>query len=349
MSPSPFPEDTQALDAWAAARVPGFVGPSVATKFAVGHSNPTYLIANTSGRYVLRRKPSGKLPASAHAIEREFRVMKALNGVGYPAPLALALCEDATVLGSAFYLMSHVEGRVFAEADMPRSNRAERIAVYDAMNAALARLHAVDYAAAGLSDFGKRGDYLARQTRRWSEQYRTWETDEIAEMNALIVWLGANAPPDDGRVALVHGDWRIDNMIFDRASPQALAVLDWELSTLGHPFVDLAYQCMQWRLPSVAGMRGWAGLDRAALGLPSEEAYVADYCRRAGVTEIPNWTFLIAFCVFRVAAMAQGVYKRAIDGAASQPERGLEMRAAVAPIARLALEMVDGSRGSESR
>jgi aminoglycoside phosphotransferase (APT) family kinase protein len=340
MSPARFPESASTLDAWAEAHVPGFAGPSVATKFATGHSNPTYLIANPGGRWVLRRKPPGELPTSAHAIEREFRVLNALNGLNYPAPRALAFCEDEAVLGSTFYLMSHVDGRIFVDAAMPGSTRAERVAVYDAMNAALARLHGVDFAAAGLADFGKGGDYFARQVRRWSAQYRTWETGEIGEMNRLIDWLGANTPVDDGRVALVHGDWRIDNMIFDRSGPRLLAVLDWELSTIGHPLVDLAHQCMQWRLPDLAGFRGWRGLDREALGLPTEEAHVADYCRRAGITEVRHWTFLIAFSFFRVAAMAQGVYKRTLDGAASN-SGGHEIGTMVQRIARLALETIE--------
>ena len=247
----------------------------MATKFPTGQSNPTYLIANPSGRYVLRRKPLGKLLKSAHMVEREFRVMRALNGAGYPAPRALALCEDEAVAGSVFFLMSHVEGRIFWDPALPESTREERAGIYDAMNEALARLHAIDVVAAGLSDYGKPGNYFARQWQRWSEQYRASETSEIADMNRLIDWLGANMPPDDGRVALVHGDYRIDNMIFDAISPRLLAVLDWELSTLGHPFADLAYQCMQWRLPNVEGYRGLGGLDREALGIPTEAEYVA--------------------------------------------------------------------------
>jgi aminoglycoside phosphotransferase (APT) family kinase protein len=338
MSGGVFPEDTGALDAWGAANITGFVGPSVATKFATGQSNPTFLIENPSGRYVLRRKPLGKLLKSAHMVEREFRVMRALNGAGYPAPAALALCEDESVAGSVFYLMSCVDGRIFWDPGMAESTREERAGVYDAMNEALARLHAVDIEAAGLADFGKPGNYFARQWQRWSEQYRASETGEIADMNRLIDWLGANMPPDDGRVALVHGDYRIDNMIFDHESTRLLAVLDWELSTLGHPFADLAYQCMQWRFANANDFRGLGGLDRAALGIPSEESYVADYCRRAGLTDVPHWPFLIAFSFFRIAAICQGVYKRALDGNASNPERAHKMGAAVPMMARMAME-----------
>ena len=317
MNEAGFPDDTSALDAWASARLKGYVGPSQARKFADGQSNPTYLIATPGARYVLRRKPPGKLLRSAHMVEREYRALAALAASGFPAPRALALCEDESVVGSVFYLMSHIDGRIFWDPAMPGSTREERAGVYDAMNEALARLHAIDVAAAGLGDYGKPGNYFARQLQRWSEQYRASETDEIADMNRLIAWLGAHAPADDGRVALVHGDWRIDNMIFANDAPRLIAVLDWELSTLGHPFADLAYQCMQWRLPNAGEFRGLAGVDRAALGLPDEAAYVAAYCRRARLEGIPAWPFLIAFSFFRIAAIVQGVYKRALDGNAS--------------------------------
>jgi aminoglycoside phosphotransferase (APT) family kinase protein len=341
MSETGFPEDTSALDTWASAAVSGYAGPSVARKFPTGQSNPTYLITTPAARYVLRRKPPGKLLKSAHMVEREYRVLKALEASGFPAPRALALCEDETVAGSVFYLMSHVEGRIFWDPAMPESTREERGGVYDAMNEALARLHAIDVVAAGLSDFGKPGNYFARQWQRWSEQYRASETSEIVDMNRLIEWLGAHTPADDGRVALVHGDWRIDNMIFAPDAPRLMAVLDWELSTLGHPFADLAYQCMQWRLPNAGDFRGLGGLDGAALGIPDERSYVAAYCRRAGLSGVPDWTFLIAFSFFRIAAIVQGVYKRSLDGNASNPERARKMGAAVPLMARLAMEEVE--------
>ena len=342
MSADAFPEDTSALDAWAAAHVGGYRGPSRAQKFATGQSNPTYLIETPDARYVLRRKPPGKLLKSAHMVEREFRVMKALETTGFPVPRVLALCEDESVAGSVFYLMAHVEGRIFWDPAMPGSNPAERAAVYDAMNAALAKMQSIDLAAAGLADYGRPGDYFERQWRRWSEQYRASETGEIADMNRLIDWLGANIPPDDGRVSLVHGDFRIDNMIFAPDAPKLLAVLDWELSTLGHPYSDLAYQCMQWRLPSAGEFRGLDGVDRAALGIPSEEEYVALYCERMGLSGVPHWNFLLAFNFFRIAAIVQGVYKRALDGNASNPERGIKMGAAVPMMARMALEAAEG-------
>jgi aminoglycoside phosphotransferase (APT) family kinase protein len=334
-----FPGDVRAFDAWAAAHVEGFRGPSRATKFPTGQSNPTYLVEAPSGRYVLRRKPPGKLLKSAHMIEREYRVLQALEGAGFPAPRALALCEDEGVVGTAFYLMAHVDGRIFWNPALPELGRGERGKIFDAMNEGLAKLHAIDVAAAGLADFGKPGSYFARQLQRWTEQYRASETGAIGDMDRLIVWLGRHVPADDGRIALVHGDWRIDNMIFDAQAPRLLAVLDWELSTLGHPFADLAYQCMYWRMPNASN--GLGGIDRAAEGIPTEADYVAAYCRRAGLDRIADWTFLIAFSFFRIIAIAQGVYKRSLDGNASNPERARQYGKAVPMMARLAIEAIE--------
>jgi aminoglycoside phosphotransferase (APT) family kinase protein len=334
-----FPEDARPFDAWAAAHVEGYCGPGRAIKFATGQSNPTYLIEAASGRYVLRRKPPGKLLKSAHMIEREFRVLKALETTGFPAPRALALCEDESVIGTAFYLMAHVEGRIFWNPALPDLEREQRRPIFDAMNEGLAKLHSIDVAAAGLSDYGKPGSYFVRQLTRWTEQYRASETETIADMDNLIVWLGRHVPADDGRVALAHGDWRIDNMIFDARAPRLLAVLDWELSTLGHPFSDLAYQCMYWRMPNASN--GLGGIDRAAQGLPSEAEYVEAYCRRVGLDGIADWTFLIAFSFFRIIAIAQGVYKRSLDGNASNPERARQYGQAVPMMARLAAEAVE--------
>jgi aminoglycoside phosphotransferase (APT) family kinase protein len=341
---SAFPEDVSGFDAWAERHIEGFKGPSKAIKYPTGQSNPTYRIETPGRVYVLRSKPPGKLLKSAHMVEREFRCLRALHGAGFPAPEALALCEDESVTGAVFYLMAHVEGRIFWDPGMAESNPAERAGVYDAMNATLARLHSIDIAAAGLSDYGKPGNYFARQTQRWSEQYRASETTKNPEMDRLIDWLGANMPPDDGRVGLVHGDYRIDNMIFAPDAPRVLAVLDWELSTLGHPFADLAYQCMQWRLPNEGDFRGLEGLDRKALGLPTEADYVAAYCRRMGLEGVPHWPFLIAFSFFRVAAIVQGVYKRALDGNASNPQRGIKMGAAVPMMAKLAMQEIESAR-----
>jgi aminoglycoside phosphotransferase (APT) family kinase protein len=341
MSAEPLALDSARLEAWARAHIGGFEGPLTASKFPTGQSNPTYLIETPARRYVLRRKPPGKLLKSAHMVEREFRVLRALEGAAFPAPHALALCEDESVIGSVFYLMAHVEGRIFWDPSLPEMTPNERTAIYDSMNAALARLHSVDVAAAGLADYGKPGSYFARQLQRWGEQYRASETTVHPEMDRLIAWLGAHVPADDGRVSLVHGDWRIDNMIFAPADARLLAVLDWELSTLGHPFADLAYQCMQWRLPNTGESRGLAGFDRAALGIPTEADYVAAYCRRVGIDGIPDWAFLLAFSFFRVAAIVQGVYKRSLDGNASNPERARKMGEAVPLMARLAMEIVE--------
>ena len=336
-----FPEDCSRLDAWAGANVPGYVGPAKPMKFATGQSNPTFLIETPGARYVLRRKPPGKLLKSAHMVEREYRVMKALGEVGYPVPKMLGLSEDEAIVGSTFFLMAHVDGRIFWDPALPDQTNAERAAVYDSMNAGLAALHMVDLAKTGLADYGKPGNYFARQLSRWTEQYRASETREITDMNRLIEWLAAHVPAADGRVSLVHGDWRIDNMMFAKDGAKLLAVLDWELSTLGHPFADLAYQCMQWRLPNEGVFRGLAGVDRAALGIPGEADYVALYCRRAGIGAMAHWNFYLAFSFFRLAAILQGVRKRALDGNASNPERGLKMGEAVPVLAHMAMRLAD--------
>jgi aminoglycoside phosphotransferase (APT) family kinase protein len=337
-----FPEDTTALDTWAKANVVGWRGPSVAKKFPTGQSNPTYLIETASGRYVLRRKPPGKLLKMAHMIEREFRVLKSLEGVGYPAPRVLALCEDEGVIGAAFYLMTCVDGRVLWDPALPELKREDRRSIYDSMNEGLARLHSIDVAAAGLSDYGKPGGYFARQYQRWTDQYRASETARVEDMERLIAWLADKVPADDGRVSLVHGDWRIDNMIFDSNSPRLLAVLDWELSTLGHPLADLAYQCMQWRLPN-GRYRGLGGVDRTANGIPTEAEYVAAYCKRMGFEAIPDWTFLVAFSFFRSIAIHQGVYKRSLDGNASNPELARQVGESVPFVAHIAWEGVEAA------
>ena len=333
--------DCERLASYLEAHVEGFQGPISAEKFAGGQSNPTFRIDASSGAYVLRRKPPGKLLKSAHAVDREFRVMSALQGSDVPVADPLHLCEDDSVIGSMFYLMSFKKGRVFWDPALPELAVEDRGAVYDEMNRVLAALHSIDVDAAGLTDFGKPGSYFSRQVSRWGRQYRDSETETLADMDRLIDWVDANTPRDDGRVALVHGDYRIDNLIFDPASPKVIAVVDWELSTLGHPFSDLAYQCMQWRLPHDGLFRGLAGLDRAAIGVPTEEAYVAQYCERMGLDRIDDWTFCLAFSFFRLAAILQGVKKRALDGNASNPERALEMGTLVPELARMAVELIE--------
>jgi aminoglycoside phosphotransferase (APT) family kinase protein len=333
--------DTRAVEAWLTGRLPGFRGPVAAEKTAVGQSNPTYVLTAGSGRYVLRRKPSGALLKSAHAVDREFRVIAALQGSAVPVPEALILCDDEGVIGSMFYIMSYVEGRTFLDPRLPELAAPERAAVFDDMNRVLACLHGVDVAAAGLSDFGRPGSYFARQFARWTGQYRASETGPVPELETLMDWLAAHEPADDGEVALVHGDWRLDNLRYRPAEPRVAAVLDWELSTLGHPLADLGYQLMQWRLPSGGQLGGLGGVDRSALGLPSDAAYVEAYARRRGRSALPDLTYAIAFAFFRLAAIIQGVKRRAIDGTASNPEAGLRMGELVPRLARLALDMLE--------
>ncbi|WP_394706271.1 phosphotransferase [Breoghania sp.] len=328
------------LEAWLRAHVAGFEGPARAEKFAGGQSNPTYRLDAASGSYVLRRKPPGKLLKSAHAVDREYRVINALKGTDVPIADPLALCEDDGVIGSMFYVMAFREGRVFWDPALPDLSCETRGAVYDEMNRVLAALHSVDVEAVGLSDFGRPGNYFARQVSRWSRQYRDSETGALPEMDALISWVEANVPEDDGQVSLVHGDYRIDNLIFAPDAPRVIAVVDWELATLGHPHSDLAYQCMQWRLPHAGGLRGLAGLDRKARGIPDEEAYVARYCERRGISGIDHWTFCLAFSFFRIAAILQGVKKRALDGNGSNPQQGLEMGKLIPTVARTALDLI---------
>ena len=334
--------DQKALARYLEAEIPGFSGLLAVEKFKSGQSNPTYLLTARSGRYVLRAKPPGQLLKSAHQVDREFTVMKALSGSAVPVPDMLHLSGEASPIGRMFYVMSFIEGRIFWDPALPEaSGNEERAAIYDAMNATLAALHDVDVQAEGLGEFGRPGSYFERQLARWTSQYRASETGAIADMDRLIAWLETHMPPDDGRVSLVHGDYRLDNLMFAPGRPEVVAVLDWELSTLGHPFADIAYQCMQWRLPHASGFRGLGGVDRAALGLPSEEDYVAAYCRRRGLTGIGNWTFFLAFSFFRLAAICQGVYKRALDGNASNPEKARTYGEAVKLLSHLAVKLID--------
>jgi aminoglycoside phosphotransferase (APT) family kinase protein len=298
----------------------GFRGPLAVERFPGGQSNPTYLISGKSGRLVLRAKPApaAKLLPSAHAVEREFRVITALGKAGFPVPRAHFLCEDEAVIGRAFYVMDYVEGRVFWEQSLPGMNAGERGAIYDEMNRVIAALHALDYTAAGLADFGKPGNYFARQIGRWSKQYRSSETEPIPAMDRLIEWLPANVPPGD-ETAVVHGDFRMDNLIFHPSEPRILAVLDWELSTLGHPLADFSYHCMSWHIPP-GEFRGIAGLDLESLGIPREPDYIRSYCARTGRDGIGNWNFYLAYNLFRIAAILQGVAKRALEGTASSAQ-----------------------------
>ena len=318
--------DTQTLDIDAIRRflgghLAGFDGAVVVEKFATGQSNPTFLLKTSAGNYVLRRKPPGVLLKSAHAVDREFRVQKALAGTKVPVAKVHLLCEDDSVIGSAFYIMEHVAGRNFTDPVMQDLDPAERGAVIDDMNRVLAALHDVDVDSVGLSDYGPPGNYYERQLGRWTKQYRASETRVIAEMDELIQALEAAFTRDDGQRVLVHGDYRIDNMIFSADAPKCLAVLDWELSTIGHPYADLAGVIMQWQMPPGQEGRGLAGIDRKALGLPSDDAFSEAYCRRRGLPGIDNFGFYLSFSFFRMAGILQGVLKRALDGNASNPER----------------------------
>lgn len=296
-------------------------GPFRAEKFATGQSNPTYRLTAPAGTYVLRRKPEGQLLKSAHAVDREYRVQRALAGSAVPVAGMHALCEDTRVIGSAFYVMDHVEGEIFFDPALPDCEAGDRAQIYDQMLRVLAAIHDVDLAATGLSDFGPEGHYLARQLARWTKQYRASETGPLPDMDALIAGLEQGLPPDDGQRTLVHGDYRIDNLIFAPDSTRIAAVLDWELSTVGHPYADLAALVMQWQLPPGKVGRGLAGLDRAALGLPSDTEAVARYCSLRGLDQIDGFHVYLAFAFFRMAAILQGVKKRGLDGNASNPEQ----------------------------
>lgn len=319
--------------------VDGFKGPIKADKFAHGQSNPTFLITAQNDKYVLRRKPPGKLLKSAHAVDREFRVLRALENTDVPVAHAYHLCDDDEVIGSMFYLMSFEDGRIFWEPSLPELEKEQRRPIHDELVRVLADLHDVDVDAVGLADFGKPGNYFERQIGRWTKQYRAAETGTIEAVEVLIDWLPANLPPDDGSVSLIHGDYRIDNLIFHPTEARAIAVLDWELSTLGHPLADLAYYCMGQRLPHDAGLRGLKGLDLVELGVPSEAEVVDAYCARRGIDSIENWHFYLAFSFFRLASICQGVYKRALDGNASN-RRAEQMGETVEPLASAGVALI---------
>ncbi|GGB61156.1 aminoglycoside phosphotransferase [Roseibium aquae] len=321
--------DVRAVEDWLKREVEGVSGPLRAEKIAGGQSNPTFRLFTPDKTFVLRRKPPGTLLKSAHAVEREYRVQKALSGSDVPVPKMLALCEDDGVIGSAFYVMEHVTGRTFDDPCLEGVAPSERRSIYLEMIRVLAAIHSIDLEARGLTDYGPGHNYYRRQIDRWTKQYRASETEPIADMERLIEWLDAHAPEDDGRRSLVHGDFRIDNLLFARSGPDCVAVLDWELSTIGHPFADLAALIMQWGRPTGPEHRGLQGVDRAALGIPADDAVIAAYCEKTGLSGIENFGFYVAFCAFRMGAILQGVKKRALDGNASDPERGLQLGAYV--------------------
>jgi aminoglycoside phosphotransferase (APT) family kinase protein len=310
--------DVPALAAFIRKEIGAFSGDPIIEQFQGGQSNPTYRVTAGTRRMVLRRKPPGKLLPSAHAVDREFRVMSALAATDVPVARMLALCNDENIIGTAFYLMEYIEGRVLWDPRMPDLSPRERAAHHDEVNRVLAALHSVDYAAVGLGDYGRTGAYIERQVARWSKQYLASDAERIADLDRLIEWLPAHLPEGD-ETSIVHGDYRLDNVIFHPTEPRILAVLDWELSTLGHPLSDFAYHAMVWRF-SPEEFRGVRGIDFAATGIPSEEEYVAAYCRRTGRATIAHWEFYLIFNMFRIGAILHGVYTRALQGNAANQD-----------------------------
>jgi aminoglycoside phosphotransferase (APT) family kinase protein len=321
--------DVEALTAWLSAHIAGFRGPLIIEQFKGGQSNPSYKLITPSRAYVMRAKPApkAKLLPSAHAIEREFRVMSALSGSEVPVPAMLALCEDEAIIGRAFYIMEFMDGRVLWDPALPGMTASERAGIFDEMNRVIAALHRVDPQASNLGDFGKPGAYFERQIGRWSKQYQASITEPIEAMDQLMAWLPANIPAsalDEAEVAIVHGDFRLDNLVFHPEHARVIAVLDWELSTLGHPLADLSYLCMTWHIQSSPAARGLAGLDLSALGIPSEQEFVRRYCERSGRSDVErvmqDWDFYLAYNLFRIAAILQGIAKRIHAGTASSSQ-----------------------------
>jgi aminoglycoside phosphotransferase (APT) family kinase protein len=341
-TPAQHSVDSQRLSAWMQTHIAGFSGPIEVQQFAGGQSNPTFLVQSPAHRYVLRRKPPGKLLPSAHAVDREFRVLAALKDSPVPVARVHALCEDPDVIGSAFYVMDYVDGRIFWDALLPEVAAPERRAVYSEMVRVLAALHSVDYAAVGLGDYGKPGHYVERQVSRWTQQYRASETEKLESMERLIDWLPRHIPADE-QTSIVHGDFRLDNTIFHPTEPRILAVLDWELSTLGHPLVDFAYYCLRFHLP-VAEFRGLGGVDTRRHSLPTEAESVAEYCRLRGIAPVPekDWAYYQAFCMFRLAGILQGVLARALQGNASSAT-ALQAGRRARPLAELGWQRVQQS------
>jgi aminoglycoside phosphotransferase (APT) family kinase protein len=320
--------DLAALTAYLDGHLPGFKGPLTAEIFKGGQSNPTYKLITPTAAYVMRAKPGpvAKLLPSAHAVEREFKVMHGLQGTDVPVPKMYCLCEDESVIGRAFYVMEFVEGRVLWDQSLPGMSQAQRGEIYDEMNRVVAALHKVKFAERGLADYGKPGNYFERQIGRWSKQYAASITQPIAEMDSLMQWLPANIPAsarDESMVSIVHGDFRLDNLLFHATEPRVLAVLDWELSTLGHPLADFSYHCMAWHIPPGA-FRGIGGLDVESLGIPTESEYIRRYCERTGLTTPEalkaDWNFYMAYNLFRIAAILQGIAKRVEAGTASSAQ-----------------------------
>jgi aminoglycoside phosphotransferase (APT) family kinase protein len=335
--------DERALQAWLEANVADFAGPLQVSQFKGGQSNPTYRLDTPAASYVLRRKPPGKILPGAHAVEREYRVLAALGAQGFPVPRVHGLCEDESVIGTPFYVMNLVAGRIVWEAHFPGLTREERAAHFDAMNATIALLHSYDPQAIGLGDYGRAAGFVERQVARWSKQYLAdAEGGRIGAMDRLVDWLGKHLPPDSGDSRIAHGDFRCDNMIFDEVEPKVRAVLDWELSTLGDPASDFTYHLLMYRMPSEI-FSGLAGVDLDALGIPSEADYVAAYCSRTGRTHIPNLDYLIVFNLFRLAAILHGIKGRLVRGNASSAHAA-QMVERLEPLAELAWAQASGAR-----
>jgi len=314
--------DEAGLERYLNGRIAGFRGPLTVRQFVTGQSNPTFLLETPTARFVMRKKPPGTLLQSAHQVEREFRIISALGATDLLVPRAHILCEDTAVIGTAFFIMDFVEGRIFVDALLPDADRDERAAIYDSMNEMMARLHKVDYRAVGLGDYGRPEGYVARQVARWSRQYKAAETEPIPEMDLLIEWLGTHIPDGD-ETAIAHGDFRLGNLIFHPREPRVIAVLDWELSTLGHPLADLAWNCLPYHYPAgTVDVMSFGDVDLKALGIPSEEDYLKAYCRRTGRAEAKNFSFFVALNFFRSAAITQGITMRAKLGNASGPDAG---------------------------
>jgi aminoglycoside phosphotransferase (APT) family kinase protein len=327
--------DVGKLRSWMGQNVAGFSGPLRVEQFKGGQSNPTYKLVTPGRNYVLRRKPPGKLLPGAHAVDREYRVIDALGREGFPVAEALGLCLDEEVIGTAFYVMAMVEGRIFWEPTFPEVAREQRPAYFDAMNATIAALHDIDPDAAGLADYGRPGNYFERQIGRWSKQYLgDAEAGRVAAMDRLVEWLPQNVPPGEAQARVIHGDFRCDNMIFHAVEPRVIAVLDWELSTLGEPLADFSYHLMMYRMPAEL-FSGLAGLDLAALNIPSQDEYVASYCRRTGRESLPNLDFYVAFNMFRLAAILHGIKGRLARGTAASAHAG-KMVAGLGDLADLA-------------
>ncbi|MFP5329119.1 MAG: phosphotransferase family protein [Alphaproteobacteria bacterium] len=327
--------DEKALEAWMAQHVPGFRGPIAVSQFRGGQSNPTYRVDSLAGAFVLRRKPPGKLLPGAHAVDREYRVLAALGAQGFPVARVHVLCEDEAVIGTPFYLMDMVEGRIFWEAQLPRLSRADRAAAFDSMNATIAALHNFDPQAIGLGDYGRPTGFVERQVARWSKQYLgDVEAGRLGSMDRLVGWLEKHLPPDSGQSSVVHGDYRCDNMIFDPAEPRVRAVLDWELSTLGDPASDFTYHLLMYRMPSEL-FAGLAGMELEPLGIPSEDDYVAAYCQRTGRDHLPSKDYLVVFNLFRLAAILHGIRGRIARGTASS-SHAVETAGKLEPLAELA-------------